>query len=221
MGLPYEYLKESLDSQSPAMPVRILTGSLVIIFVFIWPPLGFIGLLVLFWLVYLTNYPEETDFSKANPDDIFAPMDGLITSIDATLTHKRIRISQQIFTNKLILMPCDGRIDINMFVDGLFMPAKIPNASSLNAKREIIINQDAKQISPNSNSDISLVLWGSPFARYLASPVLEGRKLVTGTPIAILLLHGEIDILLPLYYKLKVQSGDFCIARKTVLAESN
>ena len=118
-------------------------------------------------------------------------------------------------------MPCDGRIDINIFVDGLFMPAKIPNSSSLNAKREITINQNANQISPNSNSDISLILWGNPFARYLASPVLEGRKLQIGTPIAILLLHGEIDILLPLHYEIKVKSGELCIAGKTVLAGSN
>ena len=221
MVKPYEYLNESLNSQSPAMPVRILTGSFVIIFVFIWLPLGFIGLLGLLWIVYVTNYPEKVDLSKVKLGDIVVPMDGLVTSIDITSTQKRIRISQQFFTNRLILMPCDGRIDINMFVDGLFMPAKIPNSSSLNAKREITINQNANQISPNSNSDISLILWGNPFARYLASPVLEGRKLQIGTPIAILLLHGEIDILLPLHYEIKVKSGELCIAGKTVLAGSN
>ena len=216
----FEHFRETLNSQSPGMPVRIISGVVVIIFGFIWLPLGLIGLLGLVWLVYVTRYPDDIYPPQAEERDILAPMDGLVTLIDVNSTKKRIRISQQIHTNKLILMPCNGKIEINMFIDGLFLPSKISNASSLNARREITINHKVNLVSSNIDSDVSLILWGSPFARYLASPILEGRKLKTGIPIAISLLHGEIDVLLPLDYELQVTLGDFCIAGKTILAKS-
>ncbi len=221
MSKLHEYFRESIDSQSPGMPVRIISGLLVIVFAFIWVPLGLIGLLGLLWVVYVTRYPEAMDYPKVDPEDILAPMDGLVTSVDTTSTQKRIRISQQFQTNKLILMPCHGKIDINIFIDGLFLPTKISNASSLNARREICINQDKSSSSSNTDFDVSLILWGSPFARYLGSPVLEGRKLRAGVPIAVLLLYGEIDILLPSHCNLQVTLGDFCIAGKTLLTKLN
>ena len=45
MSKLYEYFGESIDSQSPGMPVRIISGLLVIVFAFIWVPLGLMGLL--------------------------------------------------------------------------------------------------------------------------------------------------------------------------------
>ena len=115
-------------------------------------------------------------------------------------------------------MPIKGIIDINMFIDGLFLPAKISNVSSLNARREILIKTKTYLSSSKMDSDVSIILWGSPFARYLGSPILEGRKLRQGIPIAISLFHGEIDIVLPLHYELNVTLGEFCIAGKTLLA---
>ena len=216
----FKFARESTDSQSPGMPVRIMAGVVVIICAFIWLPLGLLCLLGLVWLVYVTRYPQDANPPGVEEKDILAPMDGLVTLVDINSDKKRIRILQQIHTNKLILMPCSGKIEINMFVDGLFLPSKISNAFSLNARREITINQDANLLSSNVESDVSLILWGSPFARYLGSPVLEGRKLKAGIPIAISLLHGEIDLLLPLDYELQVTLGEFCIAGKTLLAKA-
>ena len=213
-----EYFSDSISSQSPGMPVRLITGLVVIIFTFVWVPLGLICLLGLIWIVYVTKHPEEESLLSAGIGDILVPMDGLVTSINSTSTQKIIRISQQIHTNRLILMPIKGIIDINMFIDGLFLPAKISNVSSLNARREILIKTETYLSSSKMDSDVSIILWGSPFARYLGSPILEGRKLRQGIPIAISLFHGEIDIVLPLHYELNVTLGEFCIAGKTLLA---
>ena len=151
--------------------------------------------------------------------DILAPMDGLVTLVDTNSGKKRIRISQKIHTNRLILMPCNGKIDINMFVDGLFLPFEISNAHSLNARREITIKQDINSFSSNVQNEVCIIAWGSPLARYLSSPISEGRIVKAGMPIAISLLYGELDILLPADYELTVTLGEFCIAGKTLLAK--
>jgi len=213
-----EYFKESLDSQSPSMPVRIITGMIVILFGFIWLPLGLIGLLGLLWIVYVTKHPN-TNIMEIKTGDILAPMDGLVTLVDTNSGKKRIRISQKIHTNRLILMPCNGKIDINMFVDGLFLPFEISNAHSLNARREITIKQGINSLSSNVQNEVCIIAWGGPLARYLSSPISEGRRVKAGTPIAISLLYGELDILLPADYELTVTLGEFCIAGKTLLAK--
>ena len=213
-----EYFKESLDSQSPGMPVRIITGMIVILFGFIWLPLGLIGLLGLLWIVYVTKHPN-TNIMEIETGGILAPMDGLVTLVDTSSGKKRIRISQKIHTNRLILMPCNGKIDINMFVDGLFLPFEISNAHSLNARREITIKQDINSFSSNVQNEVCIIAWGSPLARYLSSPISEGRIVKAGTPIAISLLYGELDILLPADFELAVTLGEFCIAGKTLLAK--
>ncbi|MDC3014192.1 hypothetical protein OA085_01720 [Alphaproteobacteria bacterium] len=213
-----DYFKESLDSQSPSMPVRIITGMIVILFGFIWLPLGLIGLLGLLWIVYVTKHPN-TNIMEIETGDILAPMDGLVTLVDTNSGKKRIRISQKIHTNRLILMPCNGKIDINMFVDGLFLPFGISNAHTLNARREITVKQDINSFSLNVQNEVCIIAWGGPLARYLSSPISEGRIVKAGTPIAISLLYGELDILLPADYELTVTLGEFCIAGKTLLAK--
>ena len=213
-----EYFKESLDSQSPGMPVRIITGMTVILFGFIWLPLGLIGLVSLLWIVYVTKHPN-TNIMEIETGGILAPMDGLVTLVDTNSGKKRIRISQKIHTNRLILMPCNGKIDINMFVDGLFLPFEISNAHSLNARREITIKQGINSLSSNVQNEVCIIAWGGPLARYLSSPISEGRIVKAGTPIAISLLYGELDILLPADYELTVTLGEFCIAGKTLLAK--
>lgn len=105
-----------------------------------------------------------------------------------------------------------------MFIDGLFLPADIVNASSLNARREISVIKDNNTAVSNTKNDVSLIIWGRPFARYLASPISEGRVIGAGIPIAISLLHGDLDIILPGNYEIMVNIGEFCIAGKTVLA---
>ena len=213
-----DYFKESLDSQSPAMPVRIFTGLVISLLGFLWLPFGVLGLSILIWIMYVTKSSEISSSSGAGLTDIFSPMVGLVTSVETTPEKKIIRITQQIHSNKLILMPCHGKIDINMFVDGLFLPADILNASSLNARREIsIIRENILDIGTPRN-EVSLIIWGRPFARYLASPISEGRVIEAGIPIAISLLHGDLDIIVPSNYEIMVNLGEFCIAGKTVLA---
>ena len=212
------YFKESLDPQSPAMPVRIFSGLVVSVLGFLWLPSGMLGLLILLWIVYVTKPPETSVLSDAGSTDIFVPMDGLVNSIEKTSEKTIIRIAQKIHSNKLILMPCHGKIDINMFIDGLFLPSDILNASSLNARREISVIQDDIPGVANAQNNISLIIWGRPFARYLASPISEGRVIEAGIPIAISLLHGDLDIIVPSNYEIMVNLGEFCIAGKTVLA---
>ena len=69
-----EYFKQTLDSQSPSMPARIITGMIVILFGFIWLPLGLIGLLGLLWIVYVTKHPN-TYIMEIETGGILAPMD--------------------------------------------------------------------------------------------------------------------------------------------------
>ncbi len=215
------YFSLSLDSQSPAMPVRIITGLTVCLVSFLWLPLGFLGLLVLLWIVYVTQVSENSETSGIDSANIVVPMDGLITSIQSTSERKIIRITQQVHSNKLVRMPVHGKIDINMFIDGLFLPADITNASNLNARREITIKQDFHSKFSETQHEISLIIWGRPFARYLASPISEGRIIKAGVPIAISLLQGDLDIILPSSCNLLVNIGEFCIGGKTVLAKQH
>ena len=109
---------------------------------------------------------------------------------------------------------------INMFVDGLFLPTQISNASRLNARREITINTHKMSNPLHSEDEISLIMWGRPFARYLSSPISEGRIMQSGVPIAISLIQGDLDVILPANYNVLVKSGEFCLAGKTILARA-
>ena len=63
-----DYFKVSLDPQSPAMPVRIITGLVVSVLGFLWLPFGMLGLLILLWIVYVTKPPEISALSGAELD---------------------------------------------------------------------------------------------------------------------------------------------------------
>ena len=213
------YFNPSLDPQSPAMPVRIIAGLTVCLISFIWFPLSFLGLSVLLWIVLVTKVSETSKTLSNDSANILVPMDGLITSVKETSEQKTVRITQQINSNKIVHMPVKGNIDINIFIDGLFLPADITNVSSLNARREITISQGFDSELPEMQSEVSLIIWGRPFARYLASPISEGRIIKAGVPIAISLIKGDLDIIIPSSYNLIVSEGEFCIGGKTVLAK--
>ena len=93
-----DYFKVSLDPQSPAMPVRIITGLVVSVLGFLWLPFGMLGLLILLWIVYVTKPPEISALSGAGRTGIFVPMDGLVTSIETTSGEKYF-----VLRNKFIL----------------------------------------------------------------------------------------------------------------------
>ena len=84
------YFKETLGSQSPAMPIRIITGLSVSVLGFVWLPFGMLGLLILLWIVYVTKSPTISALSSAGGTDILVQMKSGMIEPDLIVDIKKI-----------------------------------------------------------------------------------------------------------------------------------
>ena len=196
-------------SSAADMPVMIVAGLGVLLLTAIALPLGSLALAGLAYLKFICR-----PLVPASPSSeaVLAPAEGVIYKIEQSDSGLTMWMKQNWDSRLHIAMPVKGRIEQNLYVDGVYLSLDDPAAPQMNARREFMIETDEGQ-------HIELVQWASPFGRLQLSSVLEGQMVAAGSAIALNLFGSVIALRLPAGYAPCLKEGAYCMAGQTILAE--
>ena len=195
-------------SSAADMPVMIVAGLIVLLLTAIALPLGSLALAGLAYLKFICRPLVPPPLSEA----VLAPAEGVIYKIEQSDSGLTMWMKQNWDSRLHVAMPVEGRIEQNLYVDGVYLSLEDPAALQMNARREFMIETDEGQ-------HIELVQWASPFGRLQLSSVLEGQMVAAGSAIALNLFGSVIALRLPAGYAPCLKEGAYCMAGQTILAE--
>ncbi|HWB51728.1 MAG TPA: phosphatidylserine decarboxylase [Stellaceae bacterium] len=186
----------------------------------LWPPLGWLALLVTLWIVYFFRDPWRVTPMRAGL--IVSPADGIIVSVApvppppeldmGSAPVPRIAIFLNLFDVHVARSPAAGLLAARHYIPGRFINASLDKASEHNERL-------ALRLSPDDGPDIACVLIAGLVARRIVCPLLAGQRLGAGERIGIIRFGSRCDIYVPPPYVPLVTVGQRMIGGETVLAD--
>jgi len=186
----------------------------------LWPPLGWLGVVATLWCVYFFRDPARV--TPARDGVVVAPADGRISRIaDAVpppelalgaLPLPRISIFMSVFDCHVNRSPLAGRIERMVYRAGAFISADLDKASESNERNAFVITTD-------SGVRIAVIQIAGLVARRIVPFVRAGEVVGAGQRIGMIRFGSRVDVYLPAGTLPLVAEGQTAIAGETVLAE--
>jgi phosphatidylserine decarboxylase len=186
----------------------------------IWPPAGWVALLLTLWVVYFFRDPWRV--TPTRPGLVISPADGVIVSLAqivpppelgmGTLPIPRIGIFLNLFDVHVARAPVGGLVAARHYTQGRFINASLDKASEHNERL-------ALRVAPGEGPDIGFVLIAGLVARRIVCPLIAGQRVAVGERVGIIRFGSRVDIYLPPPYVPLVALGQRTIAGETVLAD--
>ena len=186
----------------------------------LWPPLGWLGVVATLWCVYFFRDPGRV--TPARGGVVVAPADGRISRIaDAVppvelelgaLPLPRISIFMSVFDCHVNRSPLAGRIERMVYRAGVFISADLDKASESNERNSFVITTD-------SGVRIAVIQIAGLVARRIVPFVRAGETVGAGQRIGMIRFGSRVDVYLPAGTRPLVAEGQTAIAGETVLAE--
>jgi phosphatidylserine decarboxylase len=191
----------------------------VILFI-LWPPLGWVGLIVTLWMAYFFRDPWRV--TPTRPGLIVSPADGIVVALAPAPPPPelamgagpvpRIGIFLNLFDVHVARAPVGGRLAARRYTKGRFVNASLDKASEHNERLAIrMVTEDGP--------DIAFVLIAGLVARRIVCQTYEGQRLAVGERIGIIRFGSRVDVYCPPPYVPLVVQGQRTIAGETVLAD--
>lgn len=200
--------------------VAIFAGVMFIL-LFIWPPLGLVGLVLTLWCIYFFRDPERVTPQRSGL--VIAPADGVICAIERAplpkeLNHSnvpvwRISIFMSVFNVHVNRTPAAGKIIKLHYIKGKFFNASLDKASEDN-ERQIVL------MKTNSGLELGFVQIAGLLARRIVCTIREGQHVKAGARFGIIRFGSRVDVYLDNSLEPLVNVGQTTIAGETVLADS-
>jgi phosphatidylserine decarboxylase len=191
-----------------------------LVLVWLWPPLGWLGVFVTLWCVYFFRDPERITLARAGT--VVAPADGRISRIaDAVppeelelgaLPLPRISIFMSVFDCHVNRSPLAGRIERMVYRPGAFISADLDKASESNERNALVIAAD-------SGMRVAVIQIAGLVARRIVPFVRAGDAVGAGQRIGMIRFGSRVDVYLPVGTRPLVAEGQTAIAGETVLAD--
>ncbi|HYM73226.1 MAG TPA: phosphatidylserine decarboxylase, partial [Stellaceae bacterium] len=186
----------------------------------IWPPAGWVALLLTLWVVYFFRDPWRV--TPTRPGLVISPADGVIVSLAqivpppelgmGTLPIPRIGVFLNLFDVHVARAPVGGLVAARHYTQGRFINASLDKASEHNERL-------ALRVAPGEGPDIGFVLIAGLVARRIVCPLIAGQRVAVGERVGIIRFGSRVDIYLPPPYVPLVALGQRTIAGETVLAD--
>ncbi len=186
----------------------------------LWPPLGWLGVVATLWCVYFFRDPARV--TPARDGVVVAPADGRISRIaDAVppeelelgaLALPRISIFMSVFDCHVNRSPLAGRVERMVYRAGAFISADLDKASESNERNAFVIATD-------SGVRIAVIQIAGLVARRIVPFVRAGEVIGAGQRIGMIRFGSRVDVYLPAGTLPLVAEGQTAIAGETVLAE--
>ncbi len=186
----------------------------------LWPPLGWLGVVATLWCVYFFRDPARV--TPARDGVVVAPADGRISRIaDAVppeelelgaLALPRISIFMSVFDCHVNRSPLAGRVERMVYRAGAFISADLDKASESNERNAFVIATD-------SGVRIAVIQIAGLVARRIVPFVRAGEVIGAGQRIGMIRFGSRVDVYLPAGTLPLVAEGQTAIAGESVLAE--
>lgn len=197
-----------------------IAAVLALVFLLVWPPLGWLLVLVALFIAYFFRDPERV--TPLREGLVIAPADGRITAIEVVrpplelglgdVERPRISIFLSVLDVHINRSPVAGRIKRSVYVPGAFFNAALDKASEENERRAIVVEQ-------GDGTEIAAVQIAGLIARRIVTFKGEGESVGTGERFGLIRFGSRVDVYLPPGRVAQVAVGQLAIGGETVLAD--
>jgi phosphatidylserine decarboxylase len=185
----------------------------------VWPPLGWLGLVATIWCAYFFRDPARV--TPLREGIVVAPADGRVSRVIDAVPPKelglgerplpRVSIFMSVFDCHVNRSPLAGKIDRIIYHAGAFVSADLDKASESNERNSLLIASNAGRIA--------VVQIAGLVARRIVSFVREGATVTAGERIGMIRFGSRVDVYLPAGARALVAEGQTAIAGETVIAD--
>ncbi len=186
----------------------------------IWPPLGWIGLIATLWCIYFFRDPPRV--TPLHDGIVVAPADGRVCQVVSVVPPReldlgeaplpRISIFMSVFDCHINRSPVAGRIERIVYRAGKFISADLDKASEDNERNAFVIVTETGQ-------RLAVVQIAGLIARRIVCFARESDLLGAGQRIGMIRFGSRVDVYLPVGTRVLAGEGQIAIAGETMLAD--
>ena len=186
----------------------------------LWPPLGWLGVIATLWCVYFFRDPERV--TPIREGIVVAPADGRVCQIvnaapprELELGERpllRVSIFMSVFDCHINRSPVAGRIERIVYRAGKFLSADLDKASEDNERNEFVI-------VTGSGQRVGVIQIAGLIARRIVCFAREGDGLGAGQRLGMIRFGSRVDVYLPEGARVLAGEGQIAIAGETVIAD--
>jgi phosphatidylserine decarboxylase len=193
-------------------------GSLILMW--LWSPLGWLGVIATAWCAYFFRDPPRV--TPLREGLVIAPADGRVSRVlnavppaelgigDRPVT--RISVFMSVFDCHVNRSPVTGRIERIAYKAGLFLNADLDKASEDNERNCFLIRTA-------SGARIGVVQIAGLVARRIVPFVRENTAIGAGERIGMIRFGSRVDVYLPDGGRPLVAEGQIAVAGETIIAD--
>lgn len=197
-----------------------IAAALALLFLLIWPPLGWLLVVVAMFIAYFFRDPERV--TPLRDGLVIAPADGRVSSIETVrppvelglgdVERQRVSIFLSVLDVHINRSPVAGRIKRSVYVPGAFVNAALDKASEDNERRCLVIEQA-------DGTEIAVVQIAGLIARRIVTFKGEGESLGTGERFGLIRFGSRVDVYLPPGRTSLMAVGQTAVGGETVVAD--
>jgi phosphatidylserine decarboxylase len=186
----------------------------------LWPPLGWIGLIATLWCIYFFRDPPRA--TPLREGIVVAPADGRVCQVVSVAPPRelnlgeaslpRISIFMSVFDCHINRSPVAGRVERIVYRAGKFISADLDKASEDNERNAFVIVTETGQ-------RLAVVQIAGLIARRIVCFARESDALGAGQRIGMIRFGSRVDVYLPVGTRVLAGEGQIAIAGETVLAD--
>lgn len=190
-----------------------------LILFWLWPPLGWVGVLATLWCAYFFRDPARV--TPLAPGLIVAPADGRVSLVTHVVPPKELELGDRALPRVSIFMsvfdchvnrsPVEGRVERIVYRPGKFINADLDKASEDNERNSLVIESAAGKIG--------VVQIAGLVARRIVCFVRVGETIGAGERFGLIRFGSRLDVYLPEGARPLVAEGQTSLAGETVLAD--
>jgi phosphatidylserine decarboxylase len=186
----------------------------------LWPPVGWIGVIATLWCVYF--FRDPTRVTPVREGIVVAPADGRICQVVKAVPPRelelgerplpRVSIFMSVFDCHINRSPVGGRVERIVYRAGKFISADLDKASEHNERNAFVILTSAGQ-------RVAAVQIAGLVARRIVCFAREGDNLGAGQRIGMIRFGSRVDVYLPEGTRVLAGEGQMAIAGETLIAD--
>lgn len=194
-------------------------GAVTFFAFWLWPPLGWLGTLLTFWVYFFFRDPV-----RAVPQGeglILSPADGVVTAISPAVPppelglgptpRLRISVFMNVFNCHVNRFPAAGTVKTVAYRPGRFLNASLDKASEDNERNGLLLTLP-------DGRELAVVQIAGLIARRILCFVEAGATARAGQRFGLIRFGSRLDVYLPEGLVPEVALGQTAIAGETVLA---
>ncbi|WP_169545317.1 phosphatidylserine decarboxylase [Sneathiella aquimaris] len=200
--------------------VAIFAAITLLLFLFTWSFLGWIGVILTLWCVYFFRDPDRHVPTREGL--IVSPADGVVQLIERAVPPEelgmgsdpllRISVFLNVFNVHVNRIPLGGTIVKQVYRPGKFLNAALDKASEENERHAV-------HLKTEDGKDIVFVQIAGLVARRILCHLVDGQEVKTGERFGLIRFGSRTDIFLPEGVEPLVGVGQNMVGGETVIAD--